>query len=63
MISRAGLAEMSRCVSALTAPCVPTGMNAGVCTTPCGVRITPRRARAVAMRDAKSKASGHCGYT
>src|SRR5436309_2768910 len=30
---------------AFTAPRVPTGMNAGVSTTPCGVVITPRRAR------------------
>src|SRR5678815_5468770 len=28
-----------------TAPCVPTGMNAGVSTSPCAVVITPRRAR------------------
>src|SRR5262245_27239013 len=34
----------SRCVTPLTAPCVPTGMNAGVSTTPCAVVITPRRA-------------------
>src|SRR5688572_16693407 len=34
----------SRCVTAFTAPCVPTAMNAGVCTTPCGVVSTPRRA-------------------
>src|SRR5678816_3370457 len=27
-----------------TAPCVPTGMNAGVSTSPCAVVITPRRA-------------------
>ena len=26
---------------ALTGPCVPTGMNAGVCTTPCGVWNSP----------------------
>ena len=36
----------SRCVTPLTAPCVPTGMNAGVCTTPCGVRqLAAARAR------------------
>ena len=34
----------SRCVTAFTAPCVPTAMNAGVFTTPCGVVSTPRRA-------------------
>src|SRR5581483_1181120 len=28
----------------LTAPSVPTGMNAGVCTSPCGVRRMPVRA-------------------
>ena len=33
---------------ALDRACVPTGMKAGVCTTPCAVRISPRRARAVA---------------
>jgi hypothetical protein len=25
-------------------PCVPTGMKAGVCTLPCGVTNSPRRA-------------------
>src|SRR5262249_19516953 len=34
----------SRCVIALTAPRVPTGMKTGVSTTPCAVRSTPRRA-------------------
>ena len=36
----------SRCcgVSALTAPCVPTGMNAGVSIAPCAVWRIPRRA-------------------
>ena len=29
---------------ALTAACVPTGMNAGVRTSPCGVASTPARA-------------------
>ncbi len=29
---------------AFTAPCVPTGMKAGVSTTPCGVVMTPARA-------------------
>mgnify|MGYP003406530805 FL=1 len=32
-------------MTALTAPCVPTGMNAGVWTTPWAVCISPRRAR------------------
>src|SRR5262252_4353753 len=45
----------SRSVSALTAPCVPTGMNAGVWTSPCAVVITPQRARpsACVSRNAK----------
>src|SRR5687768_3900525 len=34
----------SRCVTAFTAPCVPTAMNAGVSIAPCGVVSTPRRA-------------------
>src|SRR5438477_498283 len=33
----------SRWRIALTLPCVPTGMKAGVCTTPCGVVSSPRR--------------------
>ena len=36
--------ETSRCVSALIAPCVPTGMNTGVSTTACAVVSRPRRA-------------------
>src|SRR6185295_11560191 len=36
----------SRCVIALTAPRVPTGMKAGVSTVPCGVRSRPSRASA-----------------
>ena len=47
----------SRCVTPFTAPCVPTGMNAGVSTSPCGVVITPRRARAVGVSDAKLNTS------
>src|SRR5262245_54767525 len=35
----------SRCVTPLTAPCVPTGMNAGVSIVPCAVVRTPVRAR------------------
>src|SRR4029453_4463787 len=35
---------------ALTAPRVPTGMNAGVCTTPCGVVNSPRRAAPSRLR-------------
>src|SRR5687768_4241788 len=34
----------SRCVTAFTAPCVPTAMKAGVSIAPCGVVSTPRRA-------------------
>jgi hypothetical protein len=34
----------SATVMPLTAPCVPTGMNAGVCTTPWAVDISPRLA-------------------
>src|SRR5262245_43933839 len=45
----------SRCVTALTAPRVPTGMNTGVCTTPCGVRSSPRRARPSRWVTVKSK--------
>src|SRR6188472_399569 len=43
MIS-APASSRSRKRVALTAPRVPTGMNAGVCTSPCGVVRTPRRA-------------------
>src|SRR5512143_497875 len=43
MIS-APFSRRSRAVMPFTAPCVPTGMNAGVCTTPCAVVISPRRA-------------------
>jgi hypothetical protein len=32
------------CVNALTVAAVPTGMNAGVSITPCGVLSLPRRA-------------------
>ena len=38
-------AARSRGVTALTAPAVPTGMNAGVSTAPCAVSSRPRRAR------------------
>ena len=43
--STAPAAARSRGVTALTAPAVPTGMNAGVSTGPCGVSSRPRRAR------------------
>src|SRR5207253_7715791 len=48
----------SRWRIALTAPCVPTGMNAGVWTMPCGVRSSPRRAPPSTQRSAKLNASG-----
>jgi len=35
------------CVSALTVAAVPTGINAGVSITPCGVLSFPRRADVV----------------
>ena len=41
----ADASSRSRCSVALTLPWVPTGMNAGVCTTPCGVSRTRRGAR------------------
>src|SRR5690348_2135673 len=51
MIS-APTSSRSRCVSAFTAPRVPTGMKHGVCTSPCGVVNTPRRAApSVAIRE------------
>ncbi len=40
----------------LTAPCVPTGMNAGVSTSPCAVVITPRRAQPSVAISAETKA-------
>src|SRR5437762_5304773 len=47
----------SRWRIALTLPCVPTGMNAGVWTTPCGVRNSPRRAAPSEPWSAKLKAA------
>src|SRR5687767_15400709 len=41
---RAPTSSSCRAVMALTAPRVPTGMNAGVSTIPCGVSSSPRRA-------------------
>src|SRR5438477_1535028 len=43
----------SRWRIALTLPCVPTGMKAGVCTTPCGVVSSPRRAAPSVARSSK----------
>src|SRR5437016_14592466 len=37
-------ARTSSWCTPLIAPCVPTGMNAGVRTTPCAVLISPARA-------------------
>ena len=57
-------ASRSRCINALTAPCVPTGMNAGVSTSPCAVVRTPRRARPSVWVTRKSKRAlliGECG--
>ena len=34
----------------MTAPCVPTGMNAGVAKRPCGVVTSPARARSERAR-------------
>src|SRR6266508_1982356 len=45
----------SRWSMALTAPCVPTGMNAGVCTTPWGVVNSPRRASPSVARSVNVK--------
>src|SRR5688572_17780359 len=38
------MSSRSRCSAAFTLPCVPTGMNAGVSTSPWGVVSVPRRA-------------------
>jgi hypothetical protein len=47
----APLSRTSRQVTAFMAACVPTGMNAGVATRPCGVTISPARAApSVALR-------------
>ena len=48
-------------VHALTAACVPTGMNAGVRTTPCAVAISPVRAAPSVARRRKEKRVGHGG--
>jgi hypothetical protein len=40
----------------LTVPWVPTGMKAGVSTTPCGVVSRPRRAAPSVARSAKPNA-------
>ena len=50
-------------VSVLTLPCVPTGMNVGVSTGPCGVSSTARRALAVAREDAEREARRAAGST
>src|SRR4051812_36508845 len=43
---------------AFTVPAVPTGMKAGVRTTPRGMRISPVRARPSVLATAKVKLSG-----
>src|SRR5688572_14700549 len=55
MIS-APVSSTSRCRIAFTAPWVPTGMNAGVCTTPCGVSNSPSRAAPSVARTVKRNA-------
>src|SRR5436190_3214445 len=57
MIS-APASSTSRKVIPFTAPRVPTGMNAGVCTVPCGVSSTPRRAAPSLWVTRKEKGSG-----
>ena len=44
--------------SSFTVACVPTGMNAGVATSPCGVAISPRRAAPSVARRRNGTASG-----
>src|SRR5258708_1697467 len=45
--------------SPFTVPCVPTGMNAGVATVPCGVISSPQRAApSVASRRNKNVVIG-----
>jgi hypothetical protein len=41
-----------------TVPCVPTGMKAGVCTLPCGVTNSPRRAAPSVEIKLKEKGPG-----
>ena len=60
--SRRRAPSRSRCVTPLTAPCVPTGMNAGVCTSPCAVVITPRRARPSVWVTRKPKGRHHAKF-
>src|SRR5215210_2056092 len=45
----------------LTAPSVPTGMNAGVSTTPCGVESRPRRAAPQVETTSKFRATDASG--
>ena len=51
----AGRRARSAGVIPLTVPCVPTGMKAGVCTRPCGVRISPRRAAPSVLASVEGK--------
>ena len=48
-------ASRSRCVTPLTAPCVPTGMNAGVSTSPCARRHDAAARAAVGVREPKAE--------
>src|SRR4051794_28904022 len=45
-------------VTPLTAPSVPTGMNAGVSTTPCAVVRRPRRAAPSVARTSNRRSMG-----
>ncbi len=47
----------------LTLPTVATGMKAGVSTTPCAVRMRPRRAAPSVARSSKPKARIPSAYT
>ena len=42
-------------------PCVPTGMKAGVCTRPCGVTNSPRRAAPSVLISVKEKVAHRLG--
>src|SRR5688572_22215237 len=50
----APISSRSRCSAAFTLPCVPTGMKAGVSTTPCGVVSVPSRAAPSEARSEKA---------
>ncbi len=58
----APVARTSCGVSPFTVACVPTGMKAGVCTLPCGVTSSPRRAAPSVLLMVKENGSGICPY-